>query len=381
LEFLPQSNHEFITCGVQHMSTWKYNGGILNFEELRIKNPFEAPATNTGGKKSQQMFEEEEEGSFLKITFLAIVNIFNNAPNTIPAHFTITAGDDGYLYVWKDYVLASKKEAHKRIAVLCLSLCDQNVADGWTRFVSGGVNGTVILWQMEYSSQRNVYELIKLKEYAIYFDEPYREVIKNPQYHIQSLQFRYNLIVAGTRSGDIYFLNLVDGESGKGVMENLDRDKKLDMRDVIKRVFTCHDNEIPKEADFSENCDRIFCITEKGLFSSTDFDRLEQLVHKEFKKNTVAMIVFKKHPLIFIAFEYEVLVLDVSNRTSIEEIRTYSGEFLVPISDMKVSANEKILAIALAPSNEQSAKIEIYSIDTESKKLISKHTIPNISSK
>lgn len=48
---------------------------------------------------------------------------------------------------------------------------------------------------------------------------------------------------------------------------------------------------------------------------------------------------------------------------------------------MKVSANEKILAIALAPSNEQSAKIEIYSIDTDSKKLISKHTIPNISSK
>lgn len=191
------------------------------------------------------------------------------------------------------------------------------------------------------------------------------------------------MIVAGTRSGDIYFINLIDETVNKDVADDnrYDYDNKLhDLRDVIKRVYTCHDNEIPKEADFSSDCDRIFCITEKGLFSSTDFERTEQLVCKEFKRNTVAMLVFKKSPLVFIAFENDLLVLSVIDRYNIEEIGSFSKQYLETISDMKVSADEKILAVALEPSGDKQALIEIYSIDTDTNNLHSKHSIDNVSS-
>ena len=89
------------------------------------------------------------------------------------------------------------------------------------------------------------------------------------------------------------------------------------MNDVVKRVYTCHDNEIPREADFSAKCDRIFCITERGIFSSWDFLTTSQLVREEFKKNTVTMIVFKTHDLVFIAFENEILVLDVRDQSTV----------------------------------------------------------------
>ena len=47
------------------MSMWKYNGGILNFQELKIKNIFESLPNQTkiGGTKSN-IYEEEDETSF-----------------------------------------------------------------------------------------------------------------------------------------------------------------------------------------------------------------------------------------------------------------------------------------------------------------------------
>ena len=47
---------------------------------------------------------------------------------------------------------------------------------------------------------------------------------------------------------------------------------------------------------------------------------------------------------------------------------------------MKVSADEKILAVALEPSGDKQALIEIYSIDTDTNNLHSKHSIDNVSS-
>ena len=51
---------------------------------------------------------------------------------------------------------------------------------------------------------------------------------------------------------------------------------------------------------------------------------------------------------------------------------------------MRVSANEKLIAVALGHSNNNQdfpAKIEIYDIDYENQKLVTKHHIDNISSK
>lgn len=53
-------------------------------------------------------------------------------------------------------------------------------------------------------------------------------------YHIQSLQFRLNYIIVGTRSGDIYFLQIPDGT------EELNAENK---QALIQKVYSAHDNE------------------------------------------------------------------------------------------------------------------------------------------
>lgn len=82
---------------------------------------------------------------------------------------------------------------------------------------------------MKYSSEQNIFQLLKKREFVISFDQSFKEVIKNPQYHVQSQQFRYNLIVAGTRSGDIYFINLIDETVNKDVADDnrYDYDNKV----------------------------------------------------------------------------------------------------------------------------------------------------------
>jgi hypothetical protein len=72
------------------------------------------------------------------------------------------------------------------------------------------MNGTVILWQMNIPEGSSEYELSSFNTYNLHTEDP-REALKNPMYHIQSLQFRLKYIIAGTRSGDIYFLKIPNG--------------------------------------------------------------------------------------------------------------------------------------------------------------------------
>ena len=48
---------------------------------------------------------------------------------------------------------------------------------------------------------------------------------------------------------------------------------------------------------------------------------MEQLLCKEFKRNTVAMLVFKKSPLVFIAFENDLLVLGIQDKHNIGKLK------------------------------------------------------------
>jgi len=39
IEFHPNSIFRFVSCGIQHMSQWKYSGGSLTFSAMEIENP------------------------------------------------------------------------------------------------------------------------------------------------------------------------------------------------------------------------------------------------------------------------------------------------------------------------------------------------------
>lgn len=70
-------------------------------------------------------------------------------------------------------------------------------------FVSGGMDGRVILWYLGLSEYSYIIE--KIYEYSISTEEM-SKLSKNPKNHIQSVCIGSKYILAGTRSGDIYEL-------------------------------------------------------------------------------------------------------------------------------------------------------------------------------
>lgn len=101
VEFLPKSNEEFVTLGLQHLSHWKLNGGLLTFQELPIENPREMMKKagiqrieherNRRKEKNKNAIEmkDGEEVFPLEVTFMAIIFLFDE--------LMITGGDDGYV--------------------------------------------------------------------------------------------------------------------------------------------------------------------------------------------------------------------------------------------------------------------------------------------
>lgn len=230
------------------------------------------------------------------------------------------------------------------------------------------MNGTVIVWQMVVPEGSSEYKINSFNTYQLYPDNP-RNALKNPMYHIQSLQFRLNYIIAGTRSGDIYFLCIPEANDALSP----DASKSL-----VTKVFSAHDNEIPKEADFTADGERIFCITQRGLFSSWDYQTCKNLVSIAFEMPTVSMVVFKTNLYVAIAFEKEIVLLDISKNQEAEVVKGFGVESLQNITDIKVSMNEEFLAVAIAPSVETNARIELYSIHFDKKELLPKKTIEGI---
>ena len=150
VDFLPKSNDEFVTIGMQHLSHWKLKGGLLVFEELPIENPKEmmekAGVLHVAQERKRRPNAEPmidpatgEEIFPLLVSFLSIIFLFDD--------LMITAGDDGFLYLWKNNIIIEKKNAHLKSTIFCL--CNSkyhpssHIAD--PRFVCQWRNG----WQRQ----------------------------------------------------------------------------------------------------------------------------------------------------------------------------------------------------------------------------------------
>ena len=63
--FFPNSIYKFVTCGVQHMSIWKYNGSVLNFSACSIEKPkdmlFIKPSFIPRSQDNDELTEEQKE--------------------------------------------------------------------------------------------------------------------------------------------------------------------------------------------------------------------------------------------------------------------------------------------------------------------------------
>lgn len=106
------------------------------------------------------------------------------------------------------------------------------------------MDGTVNLWEMNNPETGNMFIIEKIFEYPLASEQISRS-LKLSECHIQSLEFRFNKIIAGTRSGDIYFLSLPAASEIKS--------SATDSKNLIQMVYRCNDNRVPKEIDFDAN--------------------------------------------------------------------------------------------------------------------------------
>lgn len=106
VEFHPNSIFRFVSCGIQHMAQWKYSGGSLTFSAMEIENPKDLVELNREEDRKEEIQEdkedakeEEEDKEALKISFLTVIFVQDAI---------ITAGEDGFLYVWDDSKISKK---------------------------------------------------------------------------------------------------------------------------------------------------------------------------------------------------------------------------------------------------------------------------------
>lgn len=100
-------------------------------------------------KKRAGMKQVDEELENIYVTFLCAVNISDTL---------ITSGDDGFLYMWEYQRIIRRHFAHNG-AVFAL---DANKSLGY--LASGGMDGTVILWRVNFDYRLNTKSLEKIKE-------------------------------------------------------------------------------------------------------------------------------------------------------------------------------------------------------------------------
>lgn len=177
-------------------------------------------------------------------------------------------------------------------------------------FVTGGMDGRIMVWEVTQNEDTSAITLEKYYEFslvqALELDDYPLEAMVDPKLtvQIQSICMGSKSILFGTRSGDVYEIprpteeGLKDSENRAEAINN-NRDK------VIIRL-NCNDQDIPKSVGFSINDERIYSITKGGIFSAYDRETLRRVFTKSFAKQTVAMLVFRRREHLLIAFDKEV---------------------------------------------------------------------------
>lgn len=344
LDFFPNSIYKFVTCGVQHMALWQLNGNVLSYQHFELKNP---PSVIDFNKTMMDQEEDEEDqNALLKVIFITLIFV---------REVLITGGNDGYLYIWdeKKLQIKIKFNAHPSHPILTLHTTKDS-----DQFVSGGMDGKVLIWKLSVIGSESSYNLETMYQFDVTFNSHVKAPhIRNPEVHIQSVCIGSKYILAGTRTGDIYELIRPDDTE----MKSFNKSSQF----VVKPRFNSHDQEVPKSIKFSANSQKIYILTQEGLFSAWHLKSLKLTFMRHFQRKTHSLLVCKKQQQIIIAFEQQIIMLDAS-KSDFPDLPQNQLSFNSNISDVKLNYKEEILGVALDPSQmEQNIKIILYRLDAE----------------
>lgn len=310
---------EIYTCGVQHFTRWELNSNILHNYALSLP--------------------DEQAICLLCISFISCVSI--------------TAADDGKLYIWHEDKLFSSVPSHDG-CVLSL-IINEEMEIG----VTGGVDGHIIVWKIfvEGFGETLQVKLDSLREYSLH--DPNANVLA---YSVQSLSIGklipdegFNVLI-GTQNGDAYELTYAS---------NADLDTLAKMSAAVD-----------SQSILSMACDVssyfLFTISAGGIFAVWEIRTFAQVYNFDFHKNAVKLAVFHLKTfddeafdgqVLFVAigFEDEVILLKIRDGEEVDH--EVLNEFTIPVdtlTDFKVSTDERFMALAC--NKDQRPQVDIYQI-------------------
>ena len=152
-----------MTVGVKHIKFWNQVGG--------------------GFTSNRGLF-----GTLSKVENVLCITFGNNAD------VCYTGIGNGNIYYWLNQKLAKKIEAHNGPVFSILAL------ENWAGFVTGGKDGTVILWDDKFSKKIQTYNVNKKS-----LEKSRKGIISqdNPTIKAICLAFAHKKIIIGTISGEI----------------------------------------------------------------------------------------------------------------------------------------------------------------------------------
>ena len=170
----------------------------------------------------------------------------------------ISAGSDGYLYLWGDKRMVKKQNAHPKSAILCLF-----ASKGSKIFASGAVDGKAIIWELGSSSI-----IQKVFEFSIYSG---KELVVPSKFHIQSVCIGKNEIYMGSRSGDIYKCNCTPAN------DPIIKDNKTPL------ILSAFDNDAINSCSFNISSQKLYVLTNSGTFCVFSLENHQKIKEEKIK--------------------------------------------------------------------------------------------------
>ena len=310
---------QIVTCGVQHLMFWKLNSDKLEYY-------------------SAQLSADSED---VKVAFLNCLQV-----NEV----LLTGGDDGKIYIWREEKLLKRVSGHER----CVLSMDANEDLGLV--TTGGLDGHIAVWKLTVKQSTFGYyaQLDCLREYSLQDPE-----VDSVCYSVQSLcmgsvvENSFSILI-GIQSGDIYELNYEEDSDN----------------DTLAKVLKSIDAEVLCSISCDATSSFIYTLSKSGVFTVWDIESLAQVYCRDFAKKAARVIAFQSKHYVLLAFEEEVVVMQLSSESDEEINYELLGGFIIQaknLTDVALSIEEECLAVASNP--EQKPQVDIYLVHSQVFKL------------
>lgn len=349
IDFVTDTNDEFVSVGVVHASRWSFAGGVLGFRELRYEEPYDSIRAYHSDQNHSRTAHDSAPG------FLCIKHIESD--------LFLTTCMKGFVYCWVKDEVVIKRMCFRESPAVCLAVSPTRQHD----FIVGGY-GVPLLYYRLFRANPSTVKMIVVFQVSLFESVPADPFA--PCFQLQSLIWiEQNHLVFGTRSGKVgqVFLDSqrIDQYIGfeTQVLRNDDLSLLKPEREVMlsaECLFDFTDDEVPNSVDFSKTGKEVFVFTGNGTFVTYDLHSMRMLKKLKFDKRANTMLVLSD--TVMLVFERKLVLLDIER--DFRQLDQFEKDTLAPINKAKTNPLNDMLALAFFPHSDLPSLIEVYRIES-----------------